>query len=338
MNTKVYLKDFNGVLAPLKEKFDLVDDPRDADCLLLWQDVRGDMHELCKINKEFMNKPVVVVQHGRGATNDYLPPNKFPMFADKYCCWGIKEKERLDRAGYGDKAVITGSPLLSYLKPIEEHDGKNIVFTPVITSHEEPDNILTYWKLKQIEFQKAGEVIKSKYDGLRNAWHSWTVDSTSATENSIPYHVLNKDWRLIAKITAIHDKKLYIGDVVPTVQVNKTHITDCVHLLSLTDCVVGLEEGTFQLLAMAMGIPCVMVDGFKYREYGNIDYSSVEMIKTDGASRVELDKVGEVIDEQLANPQQLKSQREQIVKDEFWDGVSDPIENIINVVKGITNG
>jgi hypothetical protein len=335
---KIYLRDYNGVLTPLKEKFDLVEDPRDADLLLLWQDIRGDMLELCKINKEYMHKPVVVVQHGRAATNDYLPPNKFPMLADKYCCWGVRDKDRLDRAGYGDRAVITGSPLVKYLEPIEKHDGKNIVFTPIITSHEEPDNIITYWKLKSLELKKAGEVIKKNYDKLRDAWHSWEIEETSATENSIPYHVLNKNWRLIAKITSIHDKKLYLGDVVPTIQINKTHINDCIHLLSLTDCVVGLEEGTFQLLAMAMGVPCVMVDGFKYREYGNIDYSSVEMVKTDSASRVGLDGLEEAIDKQLANPEQLKSQMEQVVKDELWDGKTDPIENIINVVKGEING
>jgi hypothetical protein len=338
MKPKIYIRDFNGVLAPVKEKFDLTEEPREADAFVLWQDIRGDMLELCKINQEYMKKPVVVVQHGRGATNDYLPPNKFPMLADKYCCWGTKEKERLDRAGYGDRAVITGSPLVSYLKPKEPHDGKNIVFVPVITSHEEPDNVITYWELKKIELSKASGVLKKNYDNLRQDWHSWLVESTSGTENSIPYHVLNKDWRLIAKITSVHDKKLYLGDVVPTVQINKTHITDCIHLISLVDCVVGLEEGTFQLLAMAMGVPCVMVDGFKYREYGGVDYSSVEMIKTDGARRVELAKLEETIDEQLANPDSLKSQREQIVKDEFWDGVSDPIENIVNVVKGVLNG
>jgi len=89
---------------------------------------------------------------------------------------------------------------------------------------------------------------------------------------------------------------------------------------------------------MAMGIPCVMVDGFRYREYGNIDYSSVEMVKTEGVRRVKLSDVEQAIDDELADPDALKSQREQVVRDEFWDGKTDPIENIINVVKGITNG
>jgi hypothetical protein len=332
---KIFLRDFNSVLAPLKDKFDIVEDPREADCLLLWQDVRGEMLELCNINKEYLHKPVVVVQHGRAATNDYLKPNQFPLQADKFCCWGVKDYERLECAGYKDKAVITGSPLVSFIKPKEKHDGSNIIFVPVVTSHEEPDNILAYWHLKQLELKKSSEKIKKCYDKLRDSWNAWNVEPTSATEGSIPYYNFNKDWRLIAKITSIHDKRLYLGDVISTLQINRTHLADCAELLTVSDCVVGMEEGTFQLLAMAMDIPIVMVDGFKYKEYGGIDYSSVEMVKTKGVRRVELSEVEKAIDEELANPDRLKTEREKVVKDELWDGETDPITNIVNVVKEV---
>jgi len=335
---KIYLEDYNNVMTSLKtgEEFEIVKDARDCDCIVLWQDVRGYLLELCKINKEHLHKPLVIIQHGRAATNDYLPPNNFPMYADKFCCWGIKEYERLERAGYVDRAVITGSPLVPYLKPKEQHDGKNIVFCPIITSHEEPDNINTYWKLKQIELKKSSQKLMKSYDKLRDGWHAWNVEPTSATEGSVPYYNFNKEWRLIAKITYLHDKRLYVGDVVQTLQNNKTHVEDCIKLLSLSDCVVGLEEGTFQLLAMAMGIPCVMVDGFKYREFGGIDYSTVDMVKTKSVRRVELSELEKTIDEELANPDALKEEREKVLKDEFWDGVSDPIQNIIDVIKGVT--
>lgn len=335
---KIYISDFNNVLAPIKDKFEVTTSPREADCLVLWQDVRGDMLELCKINKEYMHKPVVVVQHGRAATNDYLKPNDFEMLADKFCCWGKDDYDRLVRAGYADRAVITGSPLVSFIKPVEKHDGKNIVFVPIVTAHEEPDNILAYWKLKSIELEKSSQKLLKSYDKLRDSWNAWNVEPTSATEGSIPYYNFNREWRLIAKLTAIHDKRLYMGDVISTVQVNKTHLADCVSLLSVSDCVVGMEEGTFQLLAMAMGIPCVMVDGFKYKEYGGIDYSSVEMVKTKGVRRVNLSELEKAIDEELANPDALKSERNKVVNSELWDGKTDPITNIVNVIKGVTNG
>ena len=330
---KVYLADFNNVLLPLKEKFDLVENPRDADVLVLWQDVRLAMKELCHLNKKYMKKPLVVVQHGRAATNDYLAPNNFPLLADKICCWGPKDAERIERAGYKNRAVITGSPIVSYLKKLEDHDGKNIVFVPIITNHEEPENIQAYWKLKQIELKRSSQRLVKHYDKLRYSWHSWEIEPTSATENSIPYHHFNKDWRVLAKICSMHDKRLYMGDVVSTLRINKTHLKDSCELLSFMNCVVGIEEGTFQLLAMAMDIPCVMVDGFKYRNYGGVDYSAVEMIKTNAVRRVSLDDLERTIDGELANPDSLKKEREAVVRDELWDGETDPIENIVNVVK-----
>lgn len=334
---KIYLQDYNNVMSSLKEReeFEIVEDARDCQCIVIWQDVRGALSELCEINKNYMHKPVVVIQHGRAATNDYLPPNNFPMYADKFCCWGERELVRLDKAGYLDRAVVTGSPLVPFIKPKKEHDGKNIIFVPIVTSHEEPDNILAYWKLKQIEIAKSSQKLMKHYDALREGWHAWNVEPTSATEGSVPYYNFNKDWRLVAKITYLHDKRLYMGDVVQTLQANRTHIEDCMQLLSVSDCVVGVEEGTFQLLAMVMGIPCVMVDGFKYREFGGIDYSNVDMVKTKSVRRVQLSEIEKTIDEELANPDALKEEREKCVREEFWDGKTDPIENIINVIKEI---
>jgi hypothetical protein len=62
------------------------------------------------------------------------------------------------------------------------------------------------------------------------------------------------------------------------------------------------------------------------------------MVKTKGVRRVELSEVERAIDEELANPDSLKTEREKVVKDELWDGKTDPITNIVNVVKEITNG
>jgi hypothetical protein len=337
---KVYVKDFNNILIPvidkLKEKnFELVEDPRDSDVLVTWQDVRGDMYELAHINSEYMHKPLVVVQHGRAATNDYLPPNAFKMNATKFCCWGEKDYERLDRAGLKDRAVVTGSSLVGYIKPKEPHDGKNIVYVPVVTSHEEPENIEAYWHLKSIELKRSIAKLNKCKESLKNEWNAWVVESTSATEGTIPYYNFNKDWRLIAKLTDIHDKKLYFGDIVQTSQGNTQHLVFAIRLLQMSDCVVGIEEGTFQLLAMAMDIPVVMVDGFKYKEYGGIDYSSVEMVKTTGVRRVDLSDVEKTIDEELANPEHLNKERERVVREELYDGSLDPIDNIVNVIKGV---
>ena len=339
---KLYISDFNGVLTDIRQHYEELDqviyDPREADIWVLWQDVRREMAELCQINAEYMRKPVVVIQHGRGATRDYLPPNNFKMYATKFCCWGEKERERLIKAGYGDRAVITGSPLIKKIKPRQEHEGKNIVFCPVITQHEEPENIITYWELKKIEYSRAQELLRSNLDKLKSGWDAWNVNPNAVTDGSIPYYNINRNWRVIAKITGIHDKALYHGDVLDTLQNNKEHIRDSIKLLQHTDCVVGMEEGTFQLLAMAMGIPVVMVEGFKYTNYGGIDYSQIEMIHTDAVRWTDLSNLEKVIDEELKSPDVLKVQREKVLKEEFGDLNSDPIQNIINVIEEIKNG
>ena len=33
------------------------------------------------------NRPVIVIQHGRGAIRDYCPPMNFKFVADKLCVW-----------------------------------------------------------------------------------------------------------------------------------------------------------------------------------------------------------------------------------------------------------
>ncbi|MFA5133103.1 MAG: hypothetical protein WC444_07290 [Candidatus Paceibacterota bacterium] len=335
----IYLSDFNNVLCDVKEELakteQFTSNPREADIFVLWQDVRREMAELCRINSEVMHKPVVVIQHGRGATRDYLPPNNFKMYADKFCCWGIKEKERLDRAGYGDRAVITGSPLIRKLRPRDPDCLKenNLVFCPVITTHEEPENILTFLELKRIEYAKAQEVLRSNFDKLKEKWAAFNVNPEAVTDNSIPYYNLNRHWRVISKITSAHDMRLYFGDVVRTMQQNKTHVDDAIKLLTMTGCVVGMEEGTFQLLAMAMNIPIVMVEGFQYKNFGGIDYSQIELIRTDAVRWTDFSNIEKVVTEEFKNPDALKEQREKVVKEELGDLNSDPVLEIVKVIK-----
>lgn len=334
---KVYAQDFNNVLADVLKHDDikLVDDPRDGDVILLWQDVRGELKELCEINEKYLKKPVVVVQHGRGATRDYLPPNNFKMYATKFCCWGEPDYARLAKAGYGARAIITGSPLIHKIKPKQPHDGKNIVFVPIITEHEEPENIITYLHLKSIETKKMKELIEKNKNKLKSEWHSWIIDPGCVTENSIPRYVLNKNWRLLSKLTPIHDKGLYVGDIVTTHQINKNHLEDCIKLLSITDCVVGIEEGTFQLIAQAMDIPTIMVDNFKWDKLGGVDYSKVEVIKTSASEWTTVENLEKVIDKFLENPRRLRRERKEVVKREFGDLNTNPVNKIVDVLKNV---
>jgi len=338
---KVYLRDFNGVLKGVREsnEFEWVLDPRDSDCLVLWQDVRGEMLELCKINEQHMKKPVVVVQHGAAATRDYQAPENFKMYATKFCCWGEHDKERLEKAGLGDRAVVTGSPLLNHLKPTELHTDKNIVFCPIVSMHEEPANLITFYELKKIELDFSQRMMKQHKEKLRDTWNAQILNPDSPVNSTIPYYDINKNWRLISKLTPIHDKSLYLGSVTMTSQDNATHIEDCVKLLTQTDVVVGMVEGTFQLLAMAMDIPSVICDEWEFKTYGEgIDYSKSELVQTDASVYSNLRHLRKTIERELANPHRLASERTKVVNRELGDIIQDPVKNIIKTVKELING
>jgi len=337
MKPKIYLTDYNGILQGLKrrtDELDFVDDPRDCDAIVTWQDVRGDMLELAKINKEHFHKPFITVQHGRGCTRDYEAPDNFPLLADKFCCWGQDDYDRLCKLGYKDKAVITGSPLISRIKHKDKHDEKNIVFSPVTTMHEEPDNIITYLELKKMEMTRIQGVLRKHRGELINDWNSRILNpNAEETPNSIAYLDINDKWRLISKLTPVHDKSLYFGAITLTAPSQASHIENCVTMLAQTDVVVCLEEGTFQVLVMAMDVPVVVVKGFTLTNYGGVDYTDRDVVKTKGCEWVDFSNLESAIERELAEPSRLAEERAEVVRREFGDITVDHNDKIIEVIK-----
>lgn len=338
MKPKVYIRDYNGILQGVKksEEFDFVQDPRDCDIIVIWQDVRGELLDLVKINQQYLHKPVIVIQHGRQATRDYGAPENFKLLADKICVWGEDDYERMCSLGYKDRTVITGCPYLNRLKPKEIHLDRNIIFTPVCTMHEEPINLIIYWELKKIELSQSQESLRRNLDKLVKEWNPQVFNPDTYGGN-ISYHDINKNFRLIAKLTPLHDRGLYLGSVNHSIPCHATHIDNCVTLLSYADVVVGLEEGTFQTLVMAMDVPLIIVKGWRLTQYAGIDYSKDRVeLTTEGVTRVDLPDLAQAIERELAEPGRLSAERQRVVKREFGEG--DPDKNIINVIKEILNG
>lgn len=335
---KTFVSDFNNILLDVKRRVDLANDPREADIFIIWQDVRGGMKNLVDINKDYIGKPVVVVQHGRGATRDYLPPNNFKLVADRMCVWGQAEADRMKLAGYGeDRVKITGSPLVHWtrnrLERQERAKGKNlIVFTPVITSHEEVENIEVALELRKIQYTIVQENLRKHAKELKQLWHSWIVDPDCATEHQIPMEVLHKEFYPVYKITDIHDVGLYHGEHIKTTVTHAKHLETSHIVLSNANCVVGLEEGTFQLMASAMGIPTVIVDHFEYGAYGGVQDYKTEKIRTEATAFCDFKDLRQTIEQELKYPEQRKDARERVVRNEFDPYPDkDPIELIIDV-------
>lgn len=342
---KAYVSDYNNILLELSRRVDVVEDVRDADVIITWQDVRGGMKELAEMNRDYLHKPFVVVQHGRGATRDYLPPNNFPLLADKICVWGPSEAERLYKANVEkSRVVVTGSPLTFYTRNAEPmgEDGKNnniILYMPIITSKEEPDNLKVFYKLKQIEYAYAYKRIEKYNKELKAAWKAWQIDETCATESNIPYDLFRKDFFLMAKLTEVHDRLLYHGPQVRGSVVHAIHLENLMKLLVNSSCVVSLEEGTAQLLCASLGIPCVNVSGFEYGDFGGVKDYKTEIIKTDATAHCNLDDIEQTIFNEIQNKSNRQKARQEVVANEFDpDPSKDPIEEIINVASELAGG
>ena len=342
---KAYISDYNNILLELSRRVELAEDMRDADVIITWQDVRGGMLELAKINQENMKKPLIVVQHGRGATRDYLPPNNFKLIADKICVWGPSEAERLYKANVDkSRIVVTGSPLTYYTRNAEPmgEDGKInriILFMPIITSKEEPDNIGVFYNLKQIEYKYAAKRIEQYHKELKAAWKSWQIDPNCATDSNVPYDLFRKDFFLMAKLTDIHDRLLYHGPQVRGSVAHSIHLENLMKLLINSSCVVSLEEGTAQLMCAALGVPCVNVEGFKYGNYGGIKDYKTEEIRTKATAFCKLDDLERTILDEIKNKEKRTQARKEVVENEFDpDPSKDPIEEIINVASELAGG
>ena len=342
---KAYISDYNNILLELSRRVETVEDVRDADVIITWQDVRGGMKELAEMNRDLMQKPLVVVQHGRGATRDYLPPNSFHLIADKICVWGPAEAERLYKANVNkNRIVVTGSPLTFYTRnaPIKGADGlaNNIIlFMPIITSKEEPDNLKVFYKLKQIEYRYAFNRLEKYQKELKAAWKAWQIDETCATESNLPYDLLRQDFFLMAKLTEIHDRLLYHGPQVRGSVAHSIHLENLMKLLVNSSCVISLEEGTAQLLCAALGIPCVNVEGFKYGDFGGVKDYKTEEIHTKATSFCKLDDIEKTILYEIQNKEKRKLARQEVCFNEFDpDPSKDPIEEIINVASELAGG
>src|SRR5437762_5449070 len=171
---KYYVSSFNGILDDFKELVKPhLTTPREADAWVWWQDVQGSYGDLIKACKKAgYYKPTFTVQHGRAATLDYGPPNNFPFLSDYFLTWGKSDYDRMVSLGYGNRTHIVGCPLNTHIKPKVPHSEKVILFVPVNTGKEEPENIATYYELLKLKYSKAQIKVLDNSLRLKDNWNT----------------------------------------------------------------------------------------------------------------------------------------------------------------------
>ena len=288
------------------------------------------------------------MQHGRGATRDYCPPNKFPLHSTKICVWGVKDRDRLLSQGIEPNRIrVTGSPVLAKLRPRKDNlERNNVLFVPIITDKEEPENLLVFNALRKIEVEEQERFLIGDQERLKKGWGMVVVHNTPDGQRElrreiiqqINRDILAKRFRVFAKLTSIHDRQHYICEALTTNQGDANAIDEIVEMLLNMDCVVCLEDGTLPLLAHALNIPVVLADVFKWVNYGGTDYSKVEIIKSSACYRVtKMENIGKAVKYALQNRNEKRLERQKVVEEEGGIHLGNPVENIIGVINECLN-
>jgi hypothetical protein len=327
---KFCISDFNGVLTNLKERLaGHLASPRDADVWLVWQDIRGSYGDLIKTVQDLgIKKPTYVVQHGAMATRDYGPPNSMKLQAHKFLCWGKNDYDRLCSLGYKDKAHIVGCPLNVNIRPKVPHDEKVVLFVPVNTGKEEPENIVVYYELLKHKYQKAQTFVLSNRGKLKDTWGlEW--------KKGVTFKEMSTSFDVITKLLPWHEQKLYHGNVILGSQYDPSNNEKVFHLLQNVDAVVGLDEGTTEIFAYGHDIPVIVVDEFKYRQHkeDGRTFSTMDIHRSKGATHTTLDNLSNVLDFTLQHPNFLQSERAEVAEAELGLSYGDATANILKVIR-----
>lgn len=148
---KIFFIEHGGVIQDIVPNFIVVLTIEEADVVLLWQDVMGYPKSYARLAKS-LKKPIVVIQHGIGAMDDYGPPNSYPILADKICVWSQNDVDMLKRFGIpANKYELTGTTIWSHLKPKQKHKGINVLFKPAHWDQDVEENYVVRDELRKIK-------------------------------------------------------------------------------------------------------------------------------------------------------------------------------------------
>lgn len=313
---KTYVASYNGMLEEYKGQVQYAA-PLDADALVVWQDCEGSFKELVKSCKTFFPKPVYVMQHGRRASCDYGLPLQKPFQSDMFLAWG---KWDYDNArALGMRTEIVGCPLNAWIKPRIPHKEKCVLFLPVNTGKEEPDNIAVYCELQKMKLTRMQKGLADNYDDLRSKWDS----------KSINKHTLSDNFTVLAANLPWHDQKFYTEGVFKCYQDSVKNNTLLFDLFRNVDVVVSTDEGTAALFAIAHDVPVVVVDGFEYRW----TKARVQVPNTPGFTHCKLEDLQEVINKELAFPERLKAERLKTAENEMSiSSIPDPVKRLHEII------
>lgn len=325
-----YIGDFNGILADLKTQVRTTP-PREADVWAVFQDCQGSYRDLIKTAKKLgIAPPTYTIQHGRSASYDYGPPNSFEFNSDKFLAWGKSDYDRMCSLGYKDRTEIVGCPLNTKILPRIPHKEKVVLFVPVNTGKEEPENIAVYYELLKLRYHKAQVKVLEHKLPLKD---KWGFDGNT----KVKFNELAQDFDVVAKLLPWHDRNLYHGNVISGYQDQFQNNNIVFNLLRNVDLVVGLDEGCTEIYAYGHDVPVVIAKGFQYKQYRydgkQWKYITCDPYKTKAGIHVDLSDLKDAVEYALAHPEDKRQERKEVAETELGISYGNATQNILRVIK-----
>jgi hypothetical protein len=277
----------------VKRGYEIVDNCDDADLILTWNEIKhsGWLKIIEDAHKK--GKKVILYQQGIWGIDRVQPPFNEKLQSDIILVWGEGDKKRLESYGVKQEIIVTGSPILTHLKPKEKHKGKNVVFA------------LEHWDLDELPENLMVARELRKLNGIK---------------------VITK------ALKGEHNLNLY-DNVIATYRFDKNHLEVVANLLANTDLVVAISESTFALMAEAMDIPVVIADCWMPKERGGEKtYLDFRHPFTKAVTKVKLEHLNSMIKWQLKHPETLREERRQMSIENGGTDKGNPVNNICNVV------
>ena len=266
------------------------------DVIVVWSETEGTgWDELIeKANKKGIR--TVLVQHGRRGSSKKFPPFFEPLKSDVICVWGENDKKRVMTGGVPeDKIEITGTTIFDFLKPREEHEGYNVVFSPEHWDHDVAENF----------------IIKSTLDKLRNVKITTKLLEGEHTKN----YYTNPVW----SDRNMHDHLGVCADVLKT--------ADLVVAVSESTFELLAEIMDIPVIIADIWVPKTCLGDKKYLTYVRETSDACTKVK-------DLKKLNKEIKKQLKHPGILREERKQIGIGDGGLDIKDPMERIIKVILG----
>ena len=227
-------------------------------------------------------KKNLVYQHGRRGTSKYFSPFNEKIKADILMVWGESDKEALIEAGQDPKKIK--------------------VVGATVFKYLKP---------------------RKEHGGINIVFcpEHWDrpVEENIKVRNELRKL---KNCNVITKIIESHNPKEFDNPVASR-RDDANHLDICADVLSTADLVVGISESTFELIAQAMDIPVVIMEEWEPKSFGGDPrYETYRRVISRASKRTSLGNLRKTIGQQLANPDELKEERKQIVIEEGGLGLN----------------